>query len=238
MITLQHLLGLKRSVNTGIDFNILHTYARPSLSCGYELCCIVAAQLLWDLCLEWIKSYSDHIHCYQVVVHYVVLSETEHTMKSCEKSLIVSCTFPTCNNVWKLYIDGRPVLTVPVLLSIRSWWTLDGNMTSIYSANHSWEVPIFIELHFIVGLASSIRKLDVKTVNYSTQFLHWHHTSLVSWWQIPDAKNLNVIRTWRELGKGLPLWDGEESLGSSKDIISNAFSLHIRKRSKKAISSK
>lgn len=75
-------------------------------------------------------------------------------------------------------------------------------------------------------------------VNYSTQFLHWHHTSLVSWWQIPDAKNLNVIRTWRELGKGLPLWDGEESLGSSKDIISNAFSLHIRKRSKKAISSK
>lgn len=43
---------------------------------------------------------------------------------------------------------------------------LDGNMTSIYTANHSWEVPIFIELPFIVGLARSNRRLGVNTPQF------------------------------------------------------------------------
>jgi hypothetical protein len=40
-------------------------------------------------------------------------------------------------------------------------------VTSIYASEHSWEVPIFIELQFIVVLASSIRKLDVKAPQFT-----------------------------------------------------------------------
>ncbi len=96
-----------------------------------------------------------------------------------KNSWIVGCTFPTGNNVWKLQIrsayslniDRKPVLTVSVLLSIRSWWTFDGNMTSISAANHSWKLPIFI----VAGLACSIRKMDVNTpkfTNGSTDFVN------------------------------------------------------------------
>ncbi|CAL8249939.1 unnamed protein product [Arctogadus glacialis] len=63
-------------------------------------------------------------------------------------------------------------------------------MTSIYTANHSREVPIFIESHFIVGLLSSIRELNVQIsqftngtadiVNYSTHCCFTDTTQITS----------------------------------------------------------
>ena len=159
----------------------------------------------------------------------------------------MSCTFPMCNNVgelqiWSghtLYIYCEPVFTIPALLSTCCKGTLDGNMTSIYTANDSREVPIFNEL-YLVG--SSIRDLDVILFQFTysiAYFVDYFACSRITYTtevscsrlKVPDAKNLKEISTCREGEVGLPLRESGESLCLSKQMMSAAFSLYIWKRS-------
>lgn len=48
----------------------------------------------------------------------------------------------------------------------------------IYTANHSWEMPIFIELHFIVGFANSIKKPAINTLSSQIALMTPH---IVTW---------------------------------------------------------
>ena len=125
-------------------------------------------------------------------------------------------------NIDTLETDGKPLrkpaLKVPVLLSNRSWWTLDGNRTAIYTTNNPWEVPIKMDLPFLVSLTSSMREtwwkhssqMASQTLNYSA------HGCLNNTGQIQSFSMKN--------SRSLPLWNREENLGSSKDIISSEFS--------------
>ena len=188
MITLQHLLGLKRSVlrkhwnrlfhtpNIRSTIPLVRIWALLYLCCSAVVGCRygVNKYVLWPYPLS---SSSSPLCC--PLWNWAHKEELRKILESWVAPFQRATMFENSKLGVHTLIDGKPVLTVPVLLSIRSWWTLNGNMTSIYTANHSWEVPIFIELHFIVGLPNSIRELDVKTPGCAEcaewMILKWAH---------------------------------------------------------------
>lgn len=68
------------------------------------------------------------------------------------------------NSVWRLQIrnthtlktDRKAILLDSALLSIRSWWAFDGNLTSIHAANGSLQRSIFIGGQLYCRLTRSI----------------------------------------------------------------------------------
>jgi hypothetical protein len=92
---------------------------------------------------------------------------------------------------------GEPVFTIPVLLSIFcSRGILNGNMTSIYTANNSRQVPIFIKLYLVVGVGC--RELDVIVFQFTYSSADWtnlhsissltpHKSPVSQWFQMPKT---------------------------------------------------
>lgn len=113
-----------------------------------------------------------------------------------------------CVCAYTLNTDGKPFL-----LSIRSWGTLE-DVIHLYTQS-LLPGSVFIEFHFTVGLTNSIRTFDANAPQFTNGTADFVHTvaslaprkSPVSWWEITDTKNLKVIGTRRDVGKGLPLWD-------------------------------
>ena len=118
----------------------------------YELWDIFAAKLLWELGMDWIKSYYDHAHCHQVA--------------------IVSWTFQTRNDILKTLNTPRILMEsqfVQFLYSSASG--VDGNWEHnmhLYSQQYLGidQLPILYILHLMVGLASNIRKPDENILQY------------------------------------------------------------------------
>lgn len=124
-------------------------------------------------CLHRVHPTWKHNRRPPAVVHYVAFSETHNNQRKLLE-LCVNWPFTADNSVWRfqirntytLKIDRKPILLDSSLLSIRSWWTFDGNLTSIYAANHSLKLSIFIGLQLYSCLTCSISKNDVSTPKF------------------------------------------------------------------------
>lgn len=124
-------------------------------------------------CLHRVHPTWKHNHRPPAVLHYVAFSETHNNQRKLLE-LCVNWPFTADNSVWRfqirntytLKIDRKPILLDSSLLSIRSWWTFDGNLTSIYAANQSLKLSIFIGLQLYSCLTCSISKNDVSTPKF------------------------------------------------------------------------
>lgn len=178
-------------VSETLEMNLPYTKHALHCTSGMDMSLVVLLLLRCD-CMK-VRGEQEVGLCIPTVTKYdsTMLTTFKLSVQTgvLENSGVMSCTFLTCNNVGELhsgsahtlYIYWEPVFTISVLLRICSRGTLYWNMTSINTANDSREVSIFKELHLVIGLASSIRKLDVVVLQFTYSFAHFVDYFAHSW---------------------------------------------------------